>query len=92
MKCNCEPNLERITGTQPSTTSMYTLGTSYYQCRNCGTLYHEIQISDSMGRVTKSGIVKYAGHLTKEEIETYMPKLRGVLRKKDTEKILGERK
>lgn len=92
MKICCKNNLEKIAQTQPAMTMIYTSATSYYLCNGCGALYQEITISGTEGRLTKSGIVKYAGKLTKEEITEHIPKMRGLLYTEDTDKILGERK
>jgi len=92
MKACCKNNLEKIAQTQPATTMVYASATSYYQCNSCGTLYQEITLSDTAGRPTKSGIVKYSGKLTKEEITGHIPKMRGILHTEDVNKILEERK
>lgn len=92
MKCGCETSLEKIAQTQPATTMTYTSTAGYYQCAGCGTLYQKITIRDAAGRPTRSGLVRYAGNLTKEEIAEHMPKIRGIPRTKDADEIRRKRK
>ena len=92
MKCRCKTGLEKIAQTQPATTMTYASTASYYQCAGCGTLYQEITIKDAEDRPTGSGLVRYAGNLTKEEIAEHMPEIRGIPRAKDTDEIRRKRK